>query len=502
MALDILPGEIIVNDRQTWHDLIIRSISLRDPGALVGPGTQPDIDAWALADQLTIQSENARRIGHGIPLAELTKDQLDQRLSDLGVPSRFLAVGASGYVKVSAASTGTTIFAGEVLTDPLTNLQFQCVATAAYADGAAAPVFAIDTGPSTNLAGGTVLNWSAPRPGCFSRAIVATQPDGSGLSDGANAEGDDQVRQRISDTLANPPASGNDAAYQALIQDSKGHGVAVERGFTYPAVSGPGTTSFVFTLKPSHPGGSRIPNSAQITAVRTWVEGQVPADDQSMAATLLGQSVDIVLDVQWAQGALDWTDSSPWPLRYSVGGTPGAITVSAAASSTVFTLSSTNYSGIAQPAIGQTIAFYDNANGVFSRKKILSFTGTGPWVVTCDTANAASDTTYSPIVGQRAMPWSDSLITLVPAVVAYFGTLGPGEQIASFFDPGLRGRRNPRAPKYWPNVISNHLASDILNLDSVQDAIVREGLGTTTTVGTVGAVSYLMQLGQISAFPL
>ena len=86
-------------------------------------------------------------------------------------------------------------------------------------------------------------------------------------------------------------------------------------------------------------------------------------------------------------------------------------------------------------------------------------------------------------------------------MLEYFGGMGPGEQFASFFDPGMRQKRNPPSPRFWPSVITSRLTADILSLDAIEDAAVVEGLGQHTTVGTPGTTSYMIELGFLSAFP-
>ncbi|MBA2687505.1 MAG: baseplate J/gp47 family protein [Gemmatimonadaceae bacterium] len=500
MAFDILPDQLIVRDRSEWEAAYLRSYRLRDPEADTRADTQPSIDAKTLADQLVVQSQNARRLAQSIPLSEVTGDRLDQRLVELGLPPRFPDLGSSGFVIANTSTGGAHIFAGDELTTEDQGLRFQCITEGDYSSGDYVPVAAIDAGPQTNLDAGTLLIWSFPRPGCAPTAEIAEQTDEEGLSGGRLAESDDEVRQRVSDTLADPAATGNDAGYRRFAENSRGHGVPVQRAFSYPCILGPGTTCVVFTMKPQRPGASRIPNATQIQQVRDYVIGQMPGDDGYLDGVLLADPTDIVLEVSWSDGAAGWTDATTWPPRYNVGN--GAVVVSAVTDATTFTLIVDNGDyNVPDPVVGQTIGFFDPV-GVFRRKKIATIGGSGPWVITCNVVNAASDTGFVPVVGQRAMPWSDSLDTLVAPVVAFFEALGPGEQRATFFDPGVREKRNPPSPRYWPSTITNRIITDILDTAGVADARVQEGLDVTATVGTPGAISYLLELDDLAAFPL
>jgi uncharacterized phage protein gp47/JayE len=502
MPLDVLPNKFDAFSRDEWDAKYKRSYRLRDPGADMRDGTQPANDSGAISDQLQILSQNAVQIAQAIPLSTQTLDQLAETAEELGVPPQVPALGSSGYVTINAPS-GTVIYSGDECSDN-NGQRFQCIATDNYSSAKPVPIAAIDVGPATNLDPNTELQWSAPRAGCSVLCQVLEQPDDSGLSGGREEESRDEFAQRISDALANPAVAGNDAAYQRAAESSKTHGVAVEKCFTMPCCLGPGTIGVCFTMKPARLGADRIPNPVLSATVRDSVIGQFPADDGYCEVQLVSQPLDIVIAVDWADGAKGWVDTITWPPRYDPSGTPGAIAVSGAATPTSFTLVCANgvYTNVVQPAVGQTIGFLNRTTGKFARKKIASFTGTGPWVITVDTTNSASDTSYAPLDTQRCCPWSDSLDLIVAPVLKYFGTLGPGEQQATFFDPGLRQRRNPASPKFWPSVVGNRLAGDLLKETFVGDAVIREGLGATTTVGVPGALAYLIQLQFITVFPL
>jgi baseplate J-like protein len=506
MPLDTLPDDgIIVKNRDAMRDLWLRCVKIRNPEASIAQDTQPWIDASVMADVLVPMGMNARTIGRSIPLSEVSGNRLDQRLVECGLPERFPETGSQGAVTINASSTGAYITAGTECTDTDNGLRFKCTTSGLYQNGANVPIAAIDTGTQTNIDPGKIMIWSQGVPGLFASATVAEQTDGTGLTGGRAAESDDEVRGRISDSLANPASAGNDATYQRLIENSRAHGVSVQKAFTYPAINGAGTIGCGFTMKPATPGGSRRPNPTQMAIVQAYVIGQMPADDTYLPITFSPQSVDVSFDVSWESGAASWIDAVPWPPRYDVGN--GAIVVSSASSSSTFVLATDNgvYTGVPSPVAGQSIGFYDGTNetGSFKQKKLLSVTpGAGPWTCVADTSNGASDTTYTPAVGQRACPWSDSLNELVPSIVAYFDKLGPGEQRAVFFDPGLRQKRNPAAPKRWPYGITSRIETDLLALPAVNDIRLIDGLGASTIAGIPGVLSYIIELGYIAAFPL
>jgi uncharacterized phage protein gp47/JayE len=499
MPIDQLPGEMVVPTRDELIEKYKVDFRFRAPaGTLTGPGTQPDIDAKVEADAVLPIYARSKTIGQGIVYSEAQGAALDTHAESRGLTRRE-ATGASGFVTVTASAGGGTIFTGDEIRDPDTGLRYQCLATAVYFDQDEVPIGGIDTGAGTNAAAGKVLTWTSPRPGIGPNATVAADANGEGLTGGRPKESDQELVARIRDRNANPPASGNDAAYQDAIEAMPT--IAVQKGFTVPAIKGPGTIGVTFTLRPATPGASRIPNNAQLAAMEAHLKALFPADDGILMSSLVGVDVDPAMKVSWRTGVSGWRDAIEWPRYYAADG----IIVQAATTPTSFTLrtASGSYGAVAQPQAGQTIAFYDAAAGAFRRKRIASFAGAGPWVITVDATLGASDEGYLPQVGQRAMPWSDSLDELVAPVVAYFETLGPGEQLASFQDVGLRQRRSPPSPEEWPSVIGTRLLVAVLDADPVQDATLQAPtVPYQTPVGTPGVLSRLLQLRWLSFFPL
>lgn len=483
-----------------------RSFSVRVPAADVGAGTQPDTDARVCAD-IVMPLYAAATINNNNTVLELARGTAqDQWAEREGVDPRREAVGASGSVTFAGSPGGSTLLADdEIKDDSGSGLRYRVITTALYLPGDAVPIVGKDTGPDTNLPAGTQLKWTSPRPGSSDFALVTEQSDGSGLTGGRDKENDDEFLIRIQQEKQNRAASGNDAEYQ--LEAEKTPDVAIQKAFTVPAATSAGTTCVMFTMRPQRSGGSRVPNAAQVSLVESHVTGEFPADDGAMFALLVDQNTDVVYEIDWASSATGWADLAPWPARYyaaaPVSG-PGTVRVSAASSATVFTVATANsvYTGIQQPAAGQTIAFYDQANFTWRRKRILSFAGTGPWVITCDTTNNASDVSYTPVVGQPLSPWSDSLPAILKGIWAYFDTLGPGEQVATFYDEGTRQRRQPPATESWNHTTTTRGLSDAVELAAeVADVGVLAGDEVTPAVGTPGVLSYVLLLRWVVVSP-
>jgi hypothetical protein len=456
----------------------------------VGEGTQPDTDARIAADIVMPLYAAAKINGQNAVLEEARGAALDQWADREGVEPRREATGATGFVEIRASTGGGNIQAGDELKYEAGGLRFEVITTDHYDNGSACAISGKDTGPSTNLEAGTQLKWTSPRPGISDTVTVLVQSDGSGLSGGRDRETEDELFLRIQQEKRTRAASGNDAEYQLATE--KTPGVSVQKAFTFPGIYGPSTTCVVFTVHPEHSGGSRTPNSVQVALVEAHVTNQFPADDGAFYGLISDEDVDVAYEVSWSETAVGWADLVPWPRFYEetpVAG-PGKVQVASA----------TDYVGIRQPIVGQNIAFYDTAKFVWRRKRIFSVTGTGPWSIVCDTTNNASDQNYTPVVGQRACPWSDSLVDLLSGIWAYFDTLGPGEQVPFPYDEGRRQRRQPPPAKLWPHTLTTKGLADAITADAVNDVDAVEGPGVGPSVGVPTTLCYMLKLRFVAIF--
>jgi len=501
MADVLLPEEIAVFTRDQIAANYKRSYALRQPLANVGPGTQPDLDASATADALVPVYADAQKVGEATNVRGTYGKRLDALAASEGLdPARLPARGAVGFVAMQAVAGGATVLAGAPLRDPLSGLRFKATVTSTYANGEPVPVIGIDTGPGTNLPAGTSLQWLAPPVGAGPTALVVEQSDGSGLSGGAEVESDAELQERIVAKRTNPPSAGNDAAYQAVVRSLPN--IAVQAAFTYPAIKGPGTTGVAFTRRPAMSGGSRLPNEAELAAVEAALVASFPADDGILVCTLAAQAVAPVLQVAWSRSAQGWADAMPWP-AYVAG---SKVHVNSAGALSATGLRATTSTNTTTPQVGQTIGVFDGATLTWKRKRIASVTvivANKSWDLAFDTTNGASDTAFTPANGALISPWSESLSTLVAPIAAHFDVLGPGEQRAVLPDPGKRQRRQPESPAAWPSVFSNRVLGPIFALPSIGDArLLEPTVPYATTVGTPGALSYLLTFADLAAFPL
>lgn len=526
MPTVLVPGKLVVPSRPQLHDKFLSWVLVRNPNEDTRPGSKADQDAYVWSDGATLVLSQAVTVADNTTRANKKGAQLDAEAQALGT-QRLGAGSAGGAVSLVASSNGAQLFAGDLLEYLPTGIFYKVTATGIYQNGQEVPVSAVTTGPQTNLAAGSVLTWVSPRPGVTGNtATVVLQADGSGLSGGTVAESDDDLRARLDYIAANPPASGNDSEYQQDVAEQTA--VVVQQCFTYPAVMGPGSIGVTFTLRPSQPGANRIPNATQLAQVLALLAGGMPASDGIYMCSLVSSPTPVVLKVVWAQGNPGWADATTFPLYHPFSVNPGDRLVAASPnaggvlSPIAFRLSSVSMTEV--PQVGQSVGFYDQANLVFRRKKILTVTviSSTTYDITVDTSNGVSDTGYTPINGQACGPWSDSLGTIATPVVSYFDTLGPGEQFASFFDPGLRQKRSPANPQFWPNQLTIRLlggaavpvapqgvqqnqppVQTVLTTPSIGDVLLAEPTTPySTPVGTPAVSSYLMTLSpSFVAFP-
>lgn len=511
---DYLPAKFL----QPTSDLIAanwrRDTLIRNPAADVGPGSLAMLDSLNAGTMAMPIYAYAGSVAANATWLTATGDALRAIAQSMGTDLR-PPVGAVGFVQLSASSGGGFLQTGDQLS--INGIIYAATVGGFYNDDALVAVYGVTTGPQTDQPAGTVLTWSTPRPGINPQATVFLQPDGTGLSGGANEETEGELKQRISQLKANPIGSGNDAMIQAIVLNTPG--LAVQQCFTYPGIKGPGTTGVTFTLRPAQSGGNRIPNSAQLALALGYLMQQLPASDSIFMCALTSSALSLIFEVTWDVSAPGWEDPVPFP-PYVAPGDNWMVTNVVTPTPTTFHIKSLTDTTV--PLAGQSIGFLNLAEQEFACKRILSATSvSGGYTIVVDTTNGSSDTVYTPLVGQVVSPWSDSLDSLIPPVLAYLDSVGPGEQIpsANIFDPGQRQRRSPPSPSQWSSVISNRMLGGppnasqppdpnaaptptIFGTPNVDDAELLEPTpGTQTPVGSAGVSSYLYVLASIAAYP-
>lgn len=496
MPIDILSGQFPTKSRTQVRDDWLRSYKLRVPSADTSEGTEPFLLASITADTIAPQYAAGKQLADGTSWADISGELLDKEGNELGRPRKD-ATGASGYIILEAASGGASILSGTVIKEPQRNIRFQVTSTNVYLPGDLVPIEGLDVGSVTNLDPDTQLQWVSPPPGVGPTALVFENTDGTGLTGGHEIEDDDTYREAILNLFRDPPANGNQAAYIAAVEGIAG--LAVQKAWVTSAVLGAGTTMICFTMRPSEPGASRLPNGAQIAHVEAELKAQFPADDGIMVATMLhdtSQPVKPALKVKFRSAAEGYVDAVPWPpydaTQVVTSGTPTATTARVINATTA-------------PTVGKTIAFYDSATRTFKRKRILTVTSLGGNaydLVFDDTLNV-SDTGFVPATGALVSPYALSMNDLVQPLLEYGDKQGPGEVFASFSDPGIRQRRYPAPlPDEWPHEVTERITNGLFEIGVVDTVSLMKPTPTPygTTIGTPGTLVYLHQITDIAIY--
>ncbi len=488
----------------TRRQLVERHLQFRkiwNPKIDTSEGGEPHTDALVAADTSLPLVAHARRVTQSAFPTTAPPEDVAYWGDVHGVdPSE--ATGAIGLVRITASVGGGELQAGDALTirGRSNGPRFVCQVGGRYYDNGVVPVVALDTGVETNLPPGTVLEWFQSPPGIGPRAVVVDQ-DGEGLTGGRDASSPEEHKEAILGKLRDPPGAENDAHYRA---EARRAGVPVVQAFSYPAILGPGTTALALLVFPNRRGGSRAPTGQQLTRVGEHLDSAFGADDSVLMSHVFQIRTTIAFQVDWAKNASGWADPAPWPTYAAAGGK--AIAITAVTDALTFSVGTQNgsYSGVTAPSAGKRIALYDIDNSRFVEKRIATVTGSGPWVLTIDTTNNASDEDYTPVVGQRVSPWSSSLGRIADATIDAFEQLGPGEQLTKNQADENRRRRQPPAPARWPYRITQDLLEGAVSparIGVVSDRALVEGDGAEPLVGLPGQYSYILVLGDLAVFP-
>ena len=491
-----MADKLVVFDGKGIERRFLRSLQIAAPEIDTSTG-QPLVDARVARDIVLPLMANAVTTGDTSSLYDRTEADLDAIGAREGV-TRPPATGASGYVVISASVGGTTIFQGDEWRPKNSKIRYQCAVTALYADGDQVLVQGLDVGPGTDQPASVEGEWSNPRPGCSPTAAVWSE----GLTGGRDRADNEEYAALIIDRRAHPSVGANEAAYLAVIEDPTATGIAVQKGFCWPAITGTGMVGFSFTMRPSKPGASRLPSSAQLAIMLAALEGTFYGDDGILPISLGEQAASIQLRATWRKAAAGWASVVPWPVY--IDGDP--VVVDGAATIAADSMRVTTGTLTDAPVVGGVIGALniDGPDGPqFERKTIATVTeivANKSWDLTFDmTANASS--LFVPEDGALVSPWSDSLGLLLPSIVDYFDHMGPGEMLDPLPDPGRRARRQPENPEAWSSEISNRIDALAQAVSAVRSATLVYPDGTEATqVGTLGVLAYLRRLTDMAVY--
>lgn len=503
----ILPelDDIAADFRDAWQ---VRGESANPPRVIdVSEGTLPHKVSLAVATTTLPLYYNHNTIARSFVVRGMTGDRLERYARERLLANddgtiRLPATGGSGYFEATKiAAGGALILQGTVLLHRASSTRYQVVVSATYYDGDPIPIQGISTGASTNLDADEPLVFDSPPAGLSQGGGVLAQNDGTGvlvgLTGGREAETDPELQDRVIEAQSEPPAAGNSAEIVQAAQ--KTGGVPVQKAFAVPAWFGPGATSVPFILRPDA-SITRIPNSTQIGLVEAQLRASFPTDYSITVPIVLPQNFTVAIGVTWLNAARGFSDLVPWP-EY-IPGDP--VVVDAGVTPSSLALRATTGTDTTAPQVGQNVALYDLTARRFRRKRIATVTevvANRSWDLTFSTSLGVSEA-FTPTENALISPFSSSMQRLVAPIVDYARTLGPGEQFASLPDPGGRRRRWPYSPDAWPSSVTNEGLVNAAKLGgAISDSeVLLPAVPFATTVGTPGAVVYLLQLADLGIF--
>lgn len=187
------------------------------------------------------------------------------------------AQAAVGNVVFTGTGTSpipvNTVLQGNVVVNgAITPIQVETTTAAALSAGTATvPAVALTPGSLSNLAANAPLTLVSAIAGVNAQAAV----DGNGFSGGSDAEALTAFRSRVLARKQKPPQGGLTSDYQAWAMEVAG----VTRAWTIPLNRGPGTVDVAFVMDGNSP---IIPNSTQIAAVQTYIDGHRDANNNAV----------------------------------------------------------------------------------------------------------------------------------------------------------------------------------------------------------------------------
>lgn len=191
---------------------------------------------------------------------------------------------------VTATGTNGSIIPQDTLLQ-VDGIEYRVTADATIALGTAAvSVQAILAGAAANQAVGVTLSFETPVTGVNTTVVVAGT---SGLTNGFDQEGIEEVRDRYLLRLQEPPEGGNDADYERWALAVAG----VTRVWVYRFENGLGTVVVRFVIDDPVTGVVTFPNPTQVAAVQAALDVQRPTTAEVTAAAPTALTVNFTIDL-------------------------------------------------------------------------------------------------------------------------------------------------------------------------------------------------------------
>lgn len=471
---------IQARDASTIRDNMLRGLKYAlERRGVVNPNVGPDSDFYveftAIANELVVVEANSL-ISSDQNMPDTAVDDGIERWGSILRLEKRAAVGSVGSVVVKATASAA-VATGAALKDKY-GQRYRVVSGGSFGDGSSVQVEAIDTGARTNLASGEVLSWSATPPYFDAKCTV----DASGLVNGADEEGDEELRTRVLERLRTPPRTGN---WQHVIEIAEAASPVVQKAFCYPAPQGAGTYHVAVTARTTATSKQRdVEPALMLSTIAPYVAGSMPEHTEAVITTVENVNCDIDFGLTLPDpptGAPPgpgggWLDADVWPTAKA--------TVFA-----VYNLQQIQIStlGVGDPVAGVTrISMLSTADWkVYTAKVIAVFGPPGNRIVGLDTP------LYGCVVGSPIWPACEQGQKYADAIVTYFAAMGPGEKTGNV-SLLSRSFRHPAPQNSWSYRVDANMLRAISDTGSEvlgSQFVNRAAVGSPSIAGSVGAMT-------------
>lgn len=294
---------------------------------------------------------------------------------------------------------------------------------------------AVTAGSVGNLAAGSVCTWQAPPAGADPSFTLS-----SGLSGGADLEGNPAVFSRLQRRFQTPPRGGAAEDYREWAEEG-----GAREEYVYPRRQGTGTVDVVVAVSGS--GQNRRPPTALLTAVQESIDSQRPAAVESSEAMAPDMPDDAGLDLRVrvvpskALYAFEWDDTAgALTVAAYTPGSPSTLELDAdAPASLVAAIDAANLSGHDPQLEGprlQVISSPTNPigdNAINGPVRVVGYSGSGNRILTLQddltgfTAPTVGDPVYA-YAGGNLVPF------IAQAILDKVNSLGPS-RVSGYADP-------------------------------------------------------------------
>ena len=421
----------------------------------VSEGTEIFERFKAYANLASIAIENNRLSLQDVSPLDATGDSLLALAATYGILPR-PASSAAGDVIVGVIGGGTVAIPVSFVGTSAFGVQYSVNIGGIVADSDSVTVQAISAGAGTDLEEDEIITWDSAAIGALNQTATVAQ---GGVTGGAPADDEEDVRRRLLRRLRAPSIGGNSAQVSEF---AEGASASVERAFVYQAARGPASYDVAIIRET----GDRVLSAAVVNTVANVVVGQMPGSADLNCTSVVKQEVDLIINttlplpVSAGGAGGGWRDQVPWPSTNEL----VANTYAEVTAVSVGTNEITVNSGAAdEPKPGQRFGIWDPATEVMNEFTILAVTGAaGAWVIEVDTASS-SPLSFIDLVTTAyfCSASASNLGEYSSELLQAMRSLGPGEKTSNI-DKLPRARRQPSPDTEFPINITALQLTDVI----------------------------------------